>query len=334
MIESVKQSRSGDWENKRNVFVRDRLAVKDRLLSYLHIHAQTLVSSLGRLPRSPYSSMMTIMVIAVALTLPGGFYVLVENFKQLSGVLETRNHISLFLKHTVTNETGKGIAKQVTGKPWVKQAKVITKEEGLKEFRDYSGFNSGMAFLEFNPLPVVIQIEPVETINEFRKLHGLIAELERIPNVESAQIDLQWVERVYSIMNLVRRGVVLLGLLLGMAVIFIVSNTLRLELKNRSDEIIVAKLVGATNGFIRRPFLYSGFWYGILSSLLGLIFIQLIIKVLEGPINEIAFLYGSEFKIQGLSVNESLTIVAISIILAITGAWLVLGSHLRHLKAE
>lgn len=319
---------------KQNAFIREGRSVKEWILSYLTIHAQTFISSLGRLSRSPYSSMMTIIVISVALTLPGGFYLLVENFKKLSGVVETRHDISVFLKQTVSNEVGKGIAKTISHKPWVKDAKLITKEQGLKEFRAYSGFNNALSSLDINPLPVVIQIKPIETINQFSQLNVLIEELENNTNVESVQIDMQWMARLRSIIELVRRGTVLLSLLLGLAVIFIISNTIRLELQTRNEEITVAKLIGATDGFIRRPFLYSGFWYGLLSSLLGLVFINLMIKMLESPVNDVVFLYNSRFQIQGPSIKESLIIVVIGVLLSVIGAWLVCGSHFRQIKTE
>ena len=278
--------------------------------------------------------MMTIVVIAVALTLSSGFYLLVENVKQLTGVLESRHYVSLYLKHSVTDEAGKKMVKQLIAKPEVKDATLISKEEGLREFRSYSGFDDALATLEHNPLPVVIRVEPMEAHNQIHGLRELVLELERIAGVEFVQIDLEWMERLNSIINLVRRGIFVLSVFLGMAVIFIVGNTIRLELENRKEEIVVTQLVGATNSFVRRPFLYSGFWYGALSGMLALVFIHLIIRLLDGPINQIAFRYNSHFEIHGLSLKESFFLIQASVILSIAGAWLVLGGYLKHLRPK
>ena len=333
-MESIKPIKSEYSEIKRCTTDRRNRPISDWFRSYLHTHAQTLVSSLGRLNRSRYSSMMTIVVISVALTLPCGFYLLVENVKQVTGVLETPHQVSLFLKHSVTNETGKKIVKELIDKPEVKDATLISKEEGLKEFRSYSGFNDALANLEHNPLPVVIRVEPMEAHNQIDKLHGLVLELKRIPGVEIVQIDLEWMERLHSIINLVRRGIFVLSVFLGLAVIFIVGNTIRLELENRKDEIVVAQLVGATNSFVRRPFLYSGFWYGALSGMLALIFIHLVVILMDEPVNQIAFRYNSHFEINGLNLKESVFLMQASIMLGIAGAWLVLAEHLKNLRPK
>ena len=214
-MENIKPIRPEYSEKQRYIWGRRNRPISDWFRSYFHIHAQTLVSSLGRLNRSRYSSMMTIVVIAVALTLPSGFYLLVENVKQLTGVLETRHYVSLYLKHSVTNEAGKKMANELIAKPEVKDAALISKEEGLREFRSYSGFDDALATLEHNPLPVVIRVEPMEAHNQIHGLRGLVMELERIAGVEFVQIDLEWMERLNSIINLVRRGIFVLSVFFG-----------------------------------------------------------------------------------------------------------------------
>jgi len=333
-VETTKPIRPEYFDKKRHALSRNKRRIGSWFISYFHIHAQTLVSSLGRLNRSRFSSLMTIVVIAVTLTLPSGFYLLVENVKQLTGILATQHYVSLYLKQSVTHETGKKMLNELIAKPEVKSAKLISKEEGLREFRNYSGFDDALANLEHNPLPVVIRIEPVETNNKISELRRLVLELERIEGVEFVQIDLEWLERLNSIIDLVWRSIFVLSVFLGMAVIFIVGNTIRLELESRKEEIVVAQLVGATNSFVRRPFLYSGFWYGTLSSILSLIFIHLIMSLLDGPISQISFRYNSHFEIHGFSLNECFFLIQVSVFLGIAGAWLVLGGYLRHLRPK
>lgn len=330
----VSQNSQEPREKQSSVRVSIHRPIKERLDPYFAVYAQTLVSSLGRLAKTPYSSIMTVTVISMALTMPSVFYLMVENFKQISGVVNTQHDISLFLKPKVSDETGRKIADELAAKHWVKRVELITKEQGLKEFESYSGFSDALSILEENPLPPVVRIQPKASHAELFELKRLTAEYNKIPEVDLVQIDLQWIERLRSIMNLANRSVLLFSLLLGLAVIFIVSNTLRLELQNRKDEIIVAKLVGATNSFIRRPLLCSGFWYGIISSLLALLLVSLVLNILEVPIDRLSSLYHSDFDLKGFDFKDSVVLIGISISLGVIGAWLTSGSHLRELKPD
>jgi cell division transport system permease protein len=325
---------------KRATAVRPKRAkrfsatLSDRVRAYRDIHVHTLLSSLQRLRETPFSTSMTVVVIAIALAFPTGFYVLVKNIQEVSGELTTNNQISLFLKPDISNEAGARIAEQLKKNPKVQDVKLVDKEVGLKEFQTYSGFGDALDALEFNPLPVVIQVLPDESLDQPAKLGLLLKELETLPEADFAQLDMEWVERLHTISDIAERVVLLLGGLLGIGVIFIVGNTIRLELQNRRDEVVVTKLVGGTDAFIRRPFLYCGFWYGFMSSILAWLIVTITLLVLYGPVQRLSALYSSRYHLIFLDPSGFLVLVVAASILGIAGSWLVLAQHLNRLNPE
>jgi cell division transport system permease protein len=277
---------------------------------------------------------MTIAVMAIAISLAGGFYILLVNVQQLTGNLETSNQISVFLKLEVSDERGQELVKQLAGNADIQKITLITKQQALEEFQAYSGFGDALKALQNNPLPTVIQILPGNSLHESTRLEPLLEEIRRLSEVDFAQMDMQWVQRLQSIMSLARRGVFLLSIILALAVLFITGNTIRLELQNRKDEVIIAKLVGATNGFIQRPFLYCGLWYGFFAGITAWVIITIMLLVLQQPIEKISSLYDGSFEIIFLGFSDTLLFVTVSSLLGLIGAWIVLVFQLQQLKPE
>ena len=306
----------------------------DKLNAYLHIHAHALFFSLGRLIRSPFTAVMTIAVLAIAISLAGGFYLFVANVQQFTGNLESSNQISLFLKLEISDKKGKELARRIADNQKIQQVNLITKQEALDEFQVYSGFGEALKALDKNPLPTVIQITPKNTLENQLEVETLLKELQRFPEVDFAQLDMQWVKRLQSIMKLARRGTGLLSFLLAIAVLFITGNTIRLELQNRRDEVLIAKLVGATHSFIQRPFLYTGFWYGFLAGVAALFIIVLMELILQQPMERLLYLYNGNFNVLFLSFSDSIALLFVSSFLGITGALIVLVYQLNQLKPE
>lgn len=306
----------------------------NHLISWLSLHRHSLFSSFGKLIKAPFSSLLTILVIAIALILPTTLHLLINNGKQISEHLDATNQVSLFLKPSISNEQGKEIAKKLQQNRQITNLILITKEEALKEFQTYSGFRDAIKTLAFNPLPVVIRLSPSPELNSAEQLEPLLNELKLLPEVDFAQIDMQWVQRLQAIVEIAERGTLLLGLLLSLAVLLIIGNTIRLELQNRKDEIIITKLVGAKDSFIRRPFLYSGFWYGLLSGLTAWLITTGIILLLKQPAQHLSNLYASNFELQLLGTLESIALLFLSTILGICGAWIVSGHHLKKMQPE
>ena len=193
--------------------------------------------------------------------------------------------------------------------PDIQEVKLITKEQALAEFQSYSGFGEAVKALEKNPLPIVIQVLPKNSLENEQALEVLLDDFKRSAEVDFAQMDMQWVKRLQSIMEVARRGVILLSLLLGAGVLFITANTIRLELHNRRDEVVIAKLVGATNGFIHRPFLYSGFWIGFFSGVAAWFIVTIIMLILKQPIEKLSRLYDDAFHVLFLGFTETLGII-------------------------
>lgn len=306
----------------------------DKLNAYRDLHAHALFSSLGRLVASPFTSIMTIAVLAVAISLASGFYILVMNLQQLTGNVETSNQITLFLRDDVSDAHASKLAGSIRQNASVQDVKLITREQALAEFQTYSGFGAAINALEKNPLPIVLQVLPKNALEDKEGLENLLKSFQQSPEVDIAQMDLQWVERLQSIMAVARLFATLLNVMLGGAVLFIIGNTIRLELHNRRDEVVIAKLVGATNSFIQRPFLYTGFWIGFISGVSAWFIVAALMLILRQPVEKLSGLYGGGFHLLFLSFTETLALIFISSALGVLGSWAVLFCQLQRTKPE
>jgi cell division transport system permease protein len=300
--------------------------------TWLTRHAQVSLSSLGRLYRAPLASLMTAAVIGIALALPAGLYLLTANLQELSSRWDGSANFSLFLKQNLSMEQAQLLAKRLSDWPEIANLHLITPDEALAEFRELSGFGETLDALDENPLPTVLAIKPAPRYSDAGSASVLLQRLQTLSEVELAQLDLQWVKRFNAIVDIVRRSIWILAALLGLAVLLIVGNTIRLEIQNRRSEIEITKLIGATDAFIRRPFLYAGFWYGLAGAILALLLINLSLVQLHGPVRQLASLYQSGFRLQALSGGEALGLLTIGILLGLVGARLAVGRHLARIE--
>lgn len=302
--------------------------------AYLLNHAHGLFSSLGRLSRSPFTSSMTILVLAVAISLAGCFYIVIANLQQLTGNLQASHQMSLFLKDHINETVGQKLAAQLAQNPNVESIRFIDKNEAMAEFKANSGFGEALNALETNPLPNVIQVLPKDILDNRAALDALMAEFRTMPEVDFVQVDMQWVERLHAIMRIASRGVNIVAVLLGFAVTFITGNTIRLELHNRQEEVYISKLVGATHAFIQRPFLYTGFWLGFIAGFCAWLIITVMLLILEQPVEQLSSLYHNSFELLYLSFSEFILLLMLASGLAVLGAWAVLHYQLRQLKPQ
>jgi cell division transport system permease protein len=305
----------------------------DKLNAYRDLHAHALFSSLGRLVASPFTSIMTIAVLAIAISLASGFYILVENLQQLTGNLETSNRISLFLRDDVSDAHANKLAESIRQNANIQDVELITREQALTEFKTYSGFGAAINAVEKNPLPIVIQVLPKNTLEDKQGLETLLKSFQQSPEVDFAQMDLKWVERLQSIIEVARLFATLLNLMLGAAVLFVIGNTIRLELHTRRDEVVIAKLVGATNSFIQRPFLYTGFWIGFISGVSAWFVVTAMMLILRQSVEKLSGLYEGGFHLLFLSFTETLALIGISSALGVLGSWVVLMCQLQRTKS-
>ncbi|MGH8553467.1 MAG: permease-like cell division protein FtsX, partial [Methylococcales bacterium] len=318
---------------KRGASIAGSAGLTYRLGAYGRSHAQGFISSLGRLIATPFSTLAAVLVVAVALTLPAAFYVLVDNVRLASSRFVDTNQITLFLKPEITDLKAATVAGRLLKIPEIVSVKLVTKNQALEEFKQYSGFSRAIEILEYNPLPATILVNPHATLNPLQ-LEKLSLEIEAIPEADFAQFDLQWVRRLQAMVALAQRGVEMVSLLLGIGVVFVVSNTIRLELRTREDEIVVSKLLGATDAFIRRPFLYSGLWYGFGGGIVAAILVTGVLFYFEGPIQQLSLLYESDYQLAYLGPFRVIALLTVSALLGIAGAWMVLLHQLQKMNPD
>ncbi len=318
--------------NVHNSKKQNKTGFSLKIQAYLHVHAHALFSSLGRLVRNSFTSALTVVVMAIAIALASGFYLLVLNLQQLSSGVDSSNQITLFLKSNVSDNAGARLAETIRHDKAVDEVVLITKKQAMQEFKDYSGFGDALDVLEVNPLPTVLLVLPQYSLQDKLAVEGLMLKFRQLPEVDFAQLDMQWLKRLQSIMQVLQRAVLIVSVLLGFAVLVITGNSIRLELQNRRDEVLVSKLVGATQGFIQRPFLYTGFWLGLLAGLLAWMVVTVILLVLQGPIEQLSGLYQGAFGLNYFSFGEIFSSLGLSSVLGVLGAWIVLYCQLRQIK--
>lgn len=298
------------------------------LSNYFLRHIQVMLFSLGQLWRQPVASLMTIMVIGIALALPAGLFVLQQNMTSVSEQWQSSNQITLFLKAQVPHAEGDRLSKQLASWPEVDSVQYQSKQESLDEFKSLSGLGELLDSLPDNPLPAVIIVQPTEDIMANNAIQNLLTRLSSQAEVEQAQLDMEWLQRLRSINKTIHRGITVLGTLLSLSVLLIIGNTIRLAILSRQSEIKVMKLVGATDRFVRRPFLYTGFWYGFLGGLIAWLTLLLALGTVSGPIDELISHYGSQFELQWFGGSMFVFLPTIAVLLGIAGAWVAVRRHL------
>ena len=303
-------------------------------ITWLLRHAQMSLSSLGRLSRSPISTAMTAAVIGIALALPSGLHLLVDNVRDLSNTWDGTASVSLFLAESVTDEQAETVRQQIAQRPDVADTQLIDRGQALAEFRRLSGFGEALDLLDSNPLPAVVLIRPQPQLEGAEAYARMAEELQAYREIELAQVDLQWVERLGAITRTFDRAVFILAVLLAGAVLLIVGNTIRLEIQNRHSEIEIVKLVGGTDAFIRRPFLYEGLWYGVLGAAIALVLVLAALIMLDGPVQRLAGLYQSDFSLAVIDPASLLGVAFGGPLLGLAGAWLAVGRHLSQIQPE
>ncbi|WP_286240901.1 permease-like cell division protein FtsX [Neptuniibacter halophilus] len=306
------------------------LAAQSR--SWIRHHKQTAREALLRLKATPLPTLMTLAVLAIALALPGLMFVGLKNIHQLSGEWKGDPRISLYLDKKLSEAEAETFSQRLLLREDLAAVELVSKAQGLHEFQQISGLADVLEFLDDNPLPAVVVVQPRD--GSKLKLSTLQQELAGLPGVEQAVLDMVWVERLASFVQLANRVVLVLGALLALSVLLVVGNTIRLFIENRKDEIQVAKLVGATDAWVRRPFIYTGFWFGLLGALSAWLLVQSSLLLISRPVAELAGLYQSGFDLQGLGFGDSLVLLLVGILLGLFGAKLAVGRHLREIEPQ
>lgn len=297
-----------------------------RLRAWREQHLYSLVSSLGRLARRPFATGLTVGVMAIAIALPLGLGLALGNIERFSGSVSESREIGVFLKAEVTEAQARELATGIGQRPDVAAVTVRTPEEGLEEFRAMSDLAGALDVLEENPLPTVLVVQPTGDGDT------LAADLRELPQADIVQHDAVWRQRLSAWLAFGERVVQVVAALLGLGVLLVVGNTVRLDIGARSEEIAVLQHLGATDAFVRRPFLYLGAWYGLAAGLLAGVLLVVAGLLMQGRLSALVASYGSQFALSGPGWRGSLALLAGAVAMGWLGAWLATGHHLRRTR--
>lgn len=314
--------------------VKSKATTSSHLESYLANHREVAKSSLTRLLKTPLSSLMTWLVIAIALSLPCALFIAINNLSVVSSGWDGSAQISLYLKQNISEQQTEQVIKKVSVRPDVDKVIYVSPEAALEEFQRLSGFGKVLDHLDNNPLPGVLVVTPVDDDSTPEQLSSVYKQLKAMPQVDRAVVDMQWVHRLYALMSVIKRMGYVLAVLLSLGVLLVIGNTIRLAIENRREEILVVKLVGGADAFVRRPFLYTGFWYGFGGGLLALFIIAASMLWLSAPAKALAESYESNFELLGLSFMQSVFLLSVACILGLLGAWVSVARHLGEIEPK
>lgn len=274
---------------------------------------------------------MTVAVIGITLSLPGGFYLFLKNINAMSGDYRSTTQITLYLDIKLSGKKAIAFESEISSLENVQSTEFISRQASLEAFRESSGFGKSIDTLASNPLPHTIIVEPLSEADTFA-VKNLLNTLQSFPQVKIAKLDTEWLERLYTILEIAKRSVVIVTILFSIAVLLVIGNTIRLDIQNRYQEIIVTKLIGATNAFIRRPFLYGGVWYGLLGGLTSWLIVEIGYLAISGPLNRLNLLYQADLVLITFTFQDFIILVTSSTLLGLAGSWIAVARHLNQIE--
>ena len=311
-----------------------KVSVLQGVVMFFVSHVRQALSSLGELWRQPIASLMTIGVLGLSITLPSTLYIMVKNTEKITAGWDQASEISLFLKPDISANRSQQLVARLNTWQEIESVVYIPADDALKEFQHLSGLGDAIAYLEKNPLPDVVLVTPTEKNGSPSAARALLDKLRQQREVDIGKLDIEWLERLYAVIAIASDLVMLIGVLLFIAVVLIIGNTIRLNILNKYDEIVVMKLVGATDAFIHRPFLYTGFWYGLLGGLMAWFAVIIILWWMDSSIATFAAMYQKEFNITGLTGSALFTMLALSVLLGLLGSLISVQRHVRQIEPQ
>ncbi len=314
--------------------VQSKTSILDRFRSYRLHHRTSFIESFFRLISTPVQTLMTALVVAIALALPVTLLLAMDNINTLGATWDSNPKISVYLNVRAKQKAIDQLLVTVEAYPEVETVDYLSPDDALTDFQMFSGFGTALEALEQNPLPPTVVISPNMNTIDPNHLETLAERIKAEAIVDDVSLDMDWVRRLQEIMILGQKVVLALATLLGVGVLLAIGNTIRLAIESRRDEILVAKLVGGTDGFVRRPFLYSGGWYGLFGGVLACIIVVVGYSVIEPSVVRLASLYQSEFALRGLGFVTGFQLLLLSIVLGWLGSWFAVGRHLSHIEPK
>ena len=319
-------------DNSRGA-IGKKLSFAHRWRGYKAHHRETLRASFVKMLHEPMQTVLTVMVIAIALALPASLYLTVDNVQQVGSNFESSAQITVFVNKGAKPEAIEGLEKKLNGMTGVNSVEYISAQQALLEFKALSGFGSALRYLEDNPLPAVFLVQPMmEGEVDLVQTQKIITDIKALPVVDDVQIDMAWLQRLHLLIEMGHKIVLALGITLGIGVLLVIGNTIRLAIESRRNEIIVVKLVGGTNAYVRRPFLYTGLLLGLFGALIASIMLFSCLMWISSSVENLASLYQSQYRLQGLGITGFLSLMLIGGLFGLGGAWIAVSRHLRDIE--
>jgi cell division transport system permease protein len=295
-------------------------------------HVQSALFAAGRLARTPLATAFTVLVIAIALTLPTALSLAIFSVRTATGDFARAVDVNVYFKQDVSLDKAGQLARSLRDRSGVASVEVVSSDAALKMFQEQSGFGGALDALDENPLPHALIVRPDAGATDATQMDSLRRYIAAWPEVDQVKVDSEWVQRLNAILDLLRGLVTGAAVLLGVGVLAVIGNTVRLEIFNRRNEIEVTKLVGGSNAFVRRPFLYTGLYYGLAGGLVATLLVLLGLSLLNGPVTRLAQSYGSDFRLLVPGLREVGVLLLVGALLGLLGAGLAAARHLARIE--
>ncbi|GAB5382816.1 MAG: permease-like cell division protein FtsX [Aliiglaciecola sp.] len=305
-----------------------------RLQMFFVSHMRQAINSLGELWRAPLASFMTIGVLGLSITLPSTFFILVKNAENIADNWQQASEITLFLRKSTQSKDANQLVTRLGLWEEIDSVVFIPAEQGLVEFQQQSGLGEALSYLDENPLPDVVLVKPTSQYSHPTAAAQLLEKLQRERFVEVGKLDIKWLERLHGFLNIAKELIYAVALLLFLAVVLIIGNTIRLNILSRKEEILVMKLVGATDAFIHRPFMYTGIWYGLFGGLMAWFAVLILLWWMGGSIEAVSAQYEKQFDLTGMDVQALIIMLSVSVFLGLTGSMISVHKHVRGIEPK
>ena len=295
---------------------------------------RALSGTLAQMRGKPLGTLLTVFVLGITLALPAGLQALFSNLSDTGYRIGQQSlQATLFLKDSVDEAQGRKLATDIRMRAGIASSRYLSKADALKEFETHSGAaeSGALKLLDSNPLPAAIVVAP-DPRQPQAQTQALLAKLTHLPEVDQAQLDQQWLQRLYALLDLIAKIMLMVMAVLAASVVIVIANTIRLDIENRRDEIEVMKLVGASDAYVRRPFLYMGLSYGLAGAMLALVLVEVAVLLLEGAVQHLAGLYDAHLRLQGLSFSSSIILLGCGLALGWIGAFWTVSRHLHRIE--
>lgn len=322
------------FANEKSGASQSKIGLVQRFIYFWVHNFRQIVTSLGEIWRTPLSSAMTIAVMGLSLTLPATLHIIVKNVQSINLEWDNASEISLFLNDDLSDQQIASAIRRISAYDEVDKLQYISKQQALNEFKEQSGFGEALDYLEDNPLPASFVITPTNHYRQQQQAQQLLTKLEKEREIDFGKIDIEWLTRLNAIVSMLEESVFTVAVLLMLSVVLIIGNTIRLSIISRREEIEVMKLVGATESFIQRPFVYTGIWYGLMGGFVAFVVVAFVVWWMQSALVDISGVYMADFTIEGLVLSEFVILMSLASALGFSGAFWSVHRHIKEIEPD